>query len=342
MVYCILVGIVVRVKRIFSFDLELVGRSLWLMYHPERGVLPCDGWQALDVPILSKSEIAELRARYAADCEAVERRMRVKTCSCSSSAVDMLQQKRRIAIHLHVYFVDVLSRIVSALKDLSFYFDLYVSVSENVSWTEEIESILRRNLPFVDVMKIVRSPNRGRDLAPMICSFGRELAQYDFVAHFHTKQSRHLLQEEDWLEFLLRHLLSPTGCGYILSRLENGVGMVIPPDFLAIPNDPTGWMHNLENAERVVKIAGLKLNLKQDYTPCIFPQGSMFWARGDFMKRFLELPLSFEDFECEPIGLDGALAHALERLLCVLGSTTGMPRVRLADKEKHDSSRNRN
>ena len=106
--------------------------------------------------------------------------------------------------------------------------------------------------------------------------------------------------------------------------LANGYGMVVASDYVPVPEDPTGWMHNLAYAEDLARRGGLEMDLRKDFTPILFPQGSMFWARGDFLRRFLELPLSFVDFPVEPIGVDGSPAHALERMLFLWGQGTGL------------------
>jgi hypothetical protein len=50
----------------------------------------------------------------------------------------------------------------------------------------------------------------------------------------------------------------------------------------------------------------------------------MFWARTDFLKRLFDQKFSYNDFPEEPIGKDGTLAHALERLFFVWGRNTGL------------------
>ena len=107
--------------------------------------------------------------------------------------------------------------------------------------------------------------------------------------------------------------------------------MVTASDYVPVPEDPTGWMRNLPYAEALVKRGGLAVDLRRDYTPVFFPQGSMFWARGDFLRRFFELPLAFEDFPPEPLGVDGSLAHALERLFFLWGAGSGLKIAKLTE-----------
>ena len=69
-----------------------------------------------------------------------------------------------------------------------------------------------------------------------------------------------------------------------------------------------------------------------------FSQGTMFWARGDYIGKMLSLNLKYEDFPEEPIGPDGTIAHAFERSLFLWDPSFGRDIVRLfldeADREK--------
>ena len=211
-----------------------------------------------------------------------------------------------------------------ALECIPMPFDLFVSVPECVELPNGLDVFKR--------CVVKRFPNRGRDIAPMVCGFGECLAGYDYVAHFHTKKSAHVAETGDWLGHSLLHLLGGadrvTG---ILNLLEDGYGIVAPPEFFPTPEDPTGWMRNLRQAQRLARLGGIDVDLARDFTPVPFPKGSMFWARGNFLHRFFALPLSFDDFPAEPIGIDGTPAHALERLFFLWGMETGLKVARLEE-----------
>jgi lipopolysaccharide biosynthesis protein len=49
-----------------------------------------------------------------------------------------------------------------------------------------------------------------------------------------------------------------------------------------------------------------------------FAGGSVFWIRPSILDPVCQVPLKFDDFELEPLGQDGALAHAVERLISLL------------------------
>ena len=321
-VYRLLAGFVTKNKSLLrSTDLQSL--ALWLMYHPESGVLPCDGWKMESPPRLSDAEMSTLAARYDADAKAVMERLGLENARCIPRGAPP-EGSISIAVHVHVFYPALLTRILAGLDVIAPPFDLFVSVPEGVPFPRELAGRPR--------CVVERCPNRGRDIAPLVCTFGKRLSAYDCVAHFHTKNSAHVVDRPDWLGQVISCLLgSRERVNGILHMLKDGCGMVAASDYVPTPEDPTGWMRNLRYAEDVARRGGLAVDLRRDYTPVFFPQGSMFWARGDFVRRFLELPLSFDDFPPEPIGVDGSLAHALERMFFLWGAGTGMKVVKLTE-----------
>lgn len=302
---------------------DLHGLALWLMYHPEAGVLPCEGWRMTNPPKPSQAEIAELEARHAADAASVAARLGLADVKLGD-AREGTPDGKRIAVHIHAFFPEILPRILAALDAAEVPCDLFVSVPEGAAIPDALSARPR--------CTVRTCPNRGRDLAPFVCLFGKELAGYDYIAHFHTKKSPHVTDRSDWLAHVLSHLLGGAAdVRRIFGLLEDGYGFVAAPDSLTLSEDPTGWMRNLSYAEDLARRGGLAVDLRRDFTPMAFPQGSMFWARGDFLQRFFALPIAFTDFPAEPIGVDGSPAHALERLFFLWGQGTGLKVARLAE-----------
>ncbi len=325
--YHALSGFVSRHKGALAVD-DLAARALWLMYHPELGVLPCDGWRMDNPPQMASAEITELRARRAADAASVATRLNLVDVALPAARADAADG-RRIAVHIHAYFPELLPQILDALDAAAFPCDLFVSVPDGAGAPEVLAGRPR--------CTVRACPNRGRDIAPFVCLFGKDLASYDYIAHFHTKKSTHVKDHPDWLARELAYLLGePDNVQRIFGLLADGYGMVAAPDVLDMAEDPTGWLHNLPLAENLARRGGLVVDLRRDFTPIAFPQGSMFWARGAFLARLFALPLTFDDFPAEPIGADGSPAHALERLFFLWGLGTGLRVARLAEGGAHD------
>ncbi len=70
--------------------------------------------------------------------------------------------------------------------------------------------------------------------------------------------------------------------------------------------------------------------------PFSFVAGSMFWVRPSTFEFLLRLPINIQDFEEEPLPPDGALAHAIERLICLVANWNGDKVVGISKDGKID------
>ena len=244
----------------------------------------------------------------------------------------------RIAVHLHLYHVEMLSELASYLDRIPVAFDLYVSVPEGAD-RDAISAELRQKIGALADISVENVPNRGRDMAPFIVQFGSRLSKYDVVGHFHTKKTPHNANLSAWCRNIMGLLLGTKESGgahisHILSLLRSGAKIVYPEGQNIYIKDKSGWSGNLALAGRIL----------ETYTPLSiaefpiidFPEGSMFWAQTKCLRELLQLPLKYEDFPEEPIPADGTLAHALERLVLPFASLHPGQCVKL---HKHDSIR---
>ena len=237
----------------------------------------------------------------------------------NTDACQELAGNPRIALHLHVFYEDILEEIIDRLLANTIRPDLFVSIPDGKP-VEECRKILM-NYPG-QLVALESVPNRGRDIGPFLTGFGARIAEnYDFVGHLHTKKSVHSEREigENWRTFLLENLLGSSSnrmMDRILGFMSNTptVGMVFPDD----PNI-VGWTKNKPSADTLAERLGMT-ELPENFS---FPIGTMFWARVDALRRFWTLGLKWEDYPEEPLPLDGTILHALERLF-PLGLAAGL------------------
>lgn len=230
-----------------------------------------------------------------------------------------------VAVHLHAFYQDLIPDFVEALSAIPVPFDCYVSVPDTVQYDDHL---LRQQMGALENLKqllVRRTPNKGRDLAPMLCSFAEEIREHDIVLHVHTKKSPHDSIQQNWLPYILDHLLcSREVVSGILGSLAADIGILASSDFLC--NSTTdGWCHerNIICAQKIIDRSSLQVNLRKSYPQIDFPQGSMFWARTDYLRPLFDMHLTYDDFDPEPISVDGTMAHGLERLFFLWGLGTG-------------------
>lgn len=237
----------------------------------------------------------------------------------------------KLAVHLHLFYTDLIPEFVGYMGNIPIPFDLYISVPETIDSEESEIRMQFMTLGNISSTVIERTPNRGRDIAPMLCTFGQTLQKYDVLLHLQTKKSPHDPNKEGWRRYILEHLLgSRDMVGRILTALSDGVGAICPPDFLFnIPSD--GWSHsnNIQEAQKVLERCGIGINLQTECSSIDFPQGSMLWARVDYIEKMFNTGLQYTDFPQEPIPTDGTIAHAMERMFFLWGADTPMKAVKL-------------
>ena len=228
----------------------------------------------------------------------------------SSTSIGPLPSEEQVALHIHVFYPELLDSILQLLDYNSVHPTLFLSFSD-----PSIQLALERKLQNYDFkasMHLV--PNRGRDIGPLLSELGKDLDRnYLFHGHLHTKKS--VLVDGGiaarWRSFLMTNLLGSAE-NPMLDRIASS--MVRDPQLgLVFPDDPgcLGWTANRKHAETLAHRLGIE-NLPEAIN---FPVGTMFWARQGALSKLYDLGLKWEDYPDEPIGYDGTMLHAIERLL---------------------------
>jgi glycosyltransferase involved in cell wall biosynthesis len=217
-----------------------------------------------------------------------------------------------VALHLHVFYPELLPEIMLRLGFNRIKPDLFISVpSKKIQ--EQVLGLIKGYQGAIVCVEVV--PNRGRDIGPLLTLFGeRILNNYAYIGHLHTKKTKDLKDRQligRWREFLLVNLLGKDSFGMadaILSHLntDSNIGIVFPDDPNAI-----GWDKNKNYAIDLARQLGIK-NLPENF---IFPVGTMFWAKTKALENMINRKFKWEDYPEEPLPYDGSMLHALERLL---------------------------
>ena len=239
----------------------------------------------------------------------------------SSSAVQMRKKLPfRVALHIHVFFLDLFVDILQRLEGQELPLDLLISVPSLES-AEEVRSMVSGYTNgTVDIRTV---PNRGRDIGPLLTEFSETiLKNYDVIGHVHTKKSGDVKDAavgQTWMNFLLENLIGKR-CPMALTILERMAGN--EQLGLVFPDDPNviGWSKNKEIAENLAFQLGVNELPEHHFN---FPIGTMFWARTEAIKPLLTKGFNWEDYPEEPLPYDGTILHALERLLPFVAQKMG-------------------
>lgn len=251
-----------------------------------------------------------------------------------------LQTKLDVCIHIHVHYEDVFEEIMQRIGSLVGHATFLLSCSQKAVYS----SLSKKYTSNPDVVvRLVE--NRGRDVAPMLVEFGREILTHDVCLHLHTKKSKHTDEDlgRQWLEDILSKIAGDeTQIAQVLKMFEQDpqLGVVQPLPFNKILPS-MHWMDNIIPARELLRKLAIDQSVLRDF-PLYFPAGTMIWFRPQAIWQLLDGRFSLNDFEPEPIGTNGTIAHAIERCINYIAKSNGFgfattSQRHLIDKKLEDS-----
>jgi tetratricopeptide (TPR) repeat protein len=234
-----------------------------------------------------------------------------------------LQPRGSIAVVLHLFDHTLWDEMRDAIRNISHPFDLFVSVTKGFS--DHMRETVLSVFPHAHIFDF---EDHGRDVGAFVVFLqSGVLFKYDLVCKLHTKRSAHLSRGDDWTNgddwrrALIAGILgSPELVDRIIAnfRAHPELGIVVADRNLL--SGATKWTDNEHWLSRLLP----RLGVSSDVTDCPFPGGNIFWVRSSLLRLLLDLSIELQDFEPEPLPLDGALGHAIERVFGLICRKTGM------------------
>lgn len=210
--------------------------------------------------------------------------------------------------HTHLF-----EEVRQDLRNIPWETDLYLSTCSE----ENVAALKQVFVSWPGDVNIRLVENRGRDIAPKIVTFAAEQSRYDYVLHIHTKS------RAEWQRFIMDRLIGSTewiASGFIRAFRDDPKLGIIAPEYFPPVTPWCVWGPNLITGEGLLYRMGVN---PAEVPDLVFPAGSMFWARPAALKPVFDLGLSLGDFPPEPIGSDGTLAHAIERIFFIACEVAG-------------------
>ncbi|WP_337244487.1 rhamnan synthesis F family protein [Luteimonas sp. gir] len=228
----------------------------------------------------------------------------------------------RIGVMVHVFYPDLAEELAIALRRMPTPFVLLVSITD--ADAEDHVRTVFSTVPMAHDLEIVRVPNRGRDIAPLVVAFRERILALDLVAHLHTKKSLHSGgSQANWRSYLVDALFGDAdriAWQMGMFAADPTLGMIYPESHVSVPLWGHTWLGNVAPAQALATRLGVTV---EPHAYIDMPAGSMFWARVDAIRPLLELSLRVEDFPEECGQLDGTLQHAIERLFVAVVRASG-------------------
>lgn len=242
--------------------------------------------------------------------------------------VDDVEKKHETAVVIHVHYPEMLEDIIKKLSNIEGGYDLYITTSRPEAM------IADKVFDLVPDARILTLINNGRDIGAFIELF-RMIYHLDYrhLLKIHTKKSPHRIDGDLWRDDMLSKLIgkeSAREAQRILGK-KNDIGIIGPQGHIV--GHEYYWGSNRENTYNLAKQLGIR---NPEEKPFSFVAGSMFWVRPSTFEFLLRLPINIDDFEAEPLPPDGTLAHALERLICLVADINGCRVVGISKDGKID------
>lgn len=227
----------------------------------------------------------------------------------------------RTGVHMHIYNVALAQAFARYAAAFPCPFDLFVTYVKSGDAPQLRTLFDPRNLPQAGKVRILETPNRGRDVAPWLVALGPLQGDYDLFCHVHAKESAHMGFGPSWRTYLMDNLLRPEAARTVFAAFaaDPRLGCVFPAIYeplrrvmLRVGVPLYGSREERDMITGLLARMGLPASYGRDEQ--FFSGGTMMWYRPEALRPLLECGLRFEDFPEEPIGIGGTLAHALERV----------------------------
>lgn len=244
-----------------------------------------------------------------------------------------------IAVHIHVYFLDLLPEILAQTQNIGQAFTCYVTTDQQEK-AKAIQALLKHH-PLIKSSKVIVTPNRGRDIAPWIIEMGQYNDLHELHCHIHTKRSLHVPGlGDEWRRFLLKQLLgSKNSVRHILAAFisDPDLGLAIPPFYArAFRNLRNDWDEPIR-AKQFFQLLGIA-----DPPPKypVFSAGSMCWYRPQALSKLFHQNLKYDDFEPESNQVGMTLMHIIERSLVYITMSSGLDfRIIVPEESTEDTEK---
>lgn len=226
--------------------------------------------------------------------------------------------KDKILVHLHLYYHSQIHYFLKRLKNITCYYDLYVTYTEE---NEDSFKLIKSLKPDAHLMKV---KNIGYDVYPFWQVLQKvNLDSYKYILKVHTKNYRssffvvnnHKHYGYEWRNALVDSLLGSKRIfnKNIKTLKSPEIGMIASANLIKHPQKSID-----KTFDSVLKPLMLNL-LNIDLQPSPFVCGTMFIVKSQLLHPFKNLLLNDTYFNCIPsTGSSNSLAHSLERYLCYI------------------------
>lgn len=236
-------------------------------------------------------------------------------------------KEEKIALLMHVYYIDLFEETLSYAANMPLSSHLYFFTDTELKRQKIIRATIQ--LPHSKI-EVKVTNNRGRDISSLLIGAKEIVSEYKYVCFAHDKKSSHVypqLESEGFAQKCFENVLFSRD--YIINILDlfesnPRLGIAFPPmvnhgSFYQLIGGE--WGNNFDN---VVSLADkLDIKVKIDKEGIMAPLGDYFWFRPQALNPILKYNWTWEEMPEEPVGIDGSILHAIERIYAYAAQQSG-------------------
>lgn len=233
---------------------------------------------------------------------------------------------KKCCLLMHLFFTDLGRESLRYAQSMPPEADVFITTD-----TEEKKQVFQKlfgSLP--NRVEIRVTENRGRDMASLLVSLRDVVQRYELCCFYHDKKSAFSQPGSGKSYAYLAGESALATPGYVqrilsLFESEPRLGVLTPvipyhADYYAAL--ARFWYGNFEQAQALLTRLGM--NVQVDAAR-VYPAawGNVFWFRPEALKPLLDYPWTYGDFPSEPYPANGCIAHAIERIYCLVAQSQG-------------------
>ena len=224
-----------------------------------------------------------------------------------------LINKCRIAVQVHLFYIDLMKDVINKTNNIPAKFDLYITIPSQ-NFFRFVDNYIK-NYSKSNYYEILIVENKGRDVLPFLIQIKPIIKKYKYICHIHSKKSETSPEIGfQWRNYLFNNLLGNSNIvSGILNDFEQNkkLGFIFPetfygiiPLFYILTEKTRYWMNFLSSKLFPFTPIGELVN---------FPAGNMFWAKINSIFQIFIYNLN-EYFPKEDEQTNDTIMHAIERI----------------------------
>ena len=231
-----------------------------------------------------------------------------------------------VAVIAHLYYAETLEKYLYYLNEVPAEIPLYIVSSNPDIWESVVAYGKKRKNVF-----LLKKKNRGRDISALLVASREITLKYKYLCFVHDKKEKYEYLKKD-TELWIRNLWDNTlkSEAYIqnilnLFQQNENIGLLVPPEPIGEYFNAwymnNGWGRNYEKTKKLAEELKLVCDIDAALPPITL--GTAFWCKVDALKKLFERNWKYDDFDEEPLAIDGTISHAIERIFAYVAQDAG-------------------